>query len=333
MTRGFNQTRSLSVFQIFSSKWASYTYDRKNRNKQKDCLNQKFEYHSNRVPTSLTNQFCRVRNASGETRVKTFLTVFIPKNKIKCSSEEQRYKDEDAVPIDYSNLRIFGILSPVSIGFVPDVKFYTHQLRSNTGYEYTTRTFDRPVYIKDWYRIESFMKILMRDIFQIKPKMRKNNSVFDFNVNPVEFTGHNGEDQGGLPKFKNYMYVPVNINKQVKHMHQIIDWDFITYIEEVNSNRISTKKPCINEVFTKQLDNNQELIEKFLKQNVFIKDNKPHTLYTNPDYIANLKQASSSEFGSKLKMNIGQKDYGTAYDMIKNSNKIKTTSILQFRDY
>ena len=168
IVNGFEDNKNMEIIKIFSAKWANYIDDRKSKDKHKDCLNQKYEYHSNRLPKNLTARFIRVKNASDEIRVKAYLTVFIPKYEIKGKHEDQRYKDAEVTKVNYEKLIIFGILSPMNIGSIPDVKFYTNHLRESCGFEYTSKTFTEPLYIKEWKRVEDFMTILLRDIFKLR---------------------------------------------------------------------------------------------------------------------------------------------------------------------
>lgn len=204
----FDSIDNMRTLEIFTDKWDRYVQERGSKDTNKECLKEDYYYSSNRLPKILTSEFKLVKNAQGEVRTKAYLTVFIPTHRIECTFENQRYLDNREEEISHDNLIIFGILSPLCPGSIPDVRFYTNNLRTSQGFKYTAQTFDQPLYIKDFDKVQYFMSTIMRDIFKFPSK-----NMYSYDANPNQFGPKGEEINNGLPHFKNYYYVPVNMKK------------------------------------------------------------------------------------------------------------------------
>lgn len=175
---------------------------------------------------------------------------------------------------------IYGILSPLCPGEVPDIKFYTNHLRSSTGYEYEVKTFSEPLYIKDFAKVEYFMKTIMRDIYKYSSR-----DMFSFSDDPQRYQDLGKEDDlKGLPMFKNYYFVPIQMETLVDHPEDLIDWPYIDMIKEIHDEGVFEKKHSIYDVYQHLISENPEMsskdrvewMENYMKDKIFIKGNKPH---------------------------------------------------------
>ena len=128
---GFDANENMSVIEVFTDKWERYTKERSSKDLYKEWLREEYHYHSNRLPQYLTSKFKSVVDTEGVERIKAYLTVFIPKLKIQCVLNNQRYQDSVETEIDYNKLVVFGILSPQCFGCIPELRFYTNNSRSS----------------------------------------------------------------------------------------------------------------------------------------------------------------------------------------------------------
>jgi len=327
IVHGFDSNENMTTLEIFTDKWERYTKERGSKDMYKECLKEEYQYNTNRIPDILTAKFSKVKDVHDEERVKAYVTVFYPTEKIGCILENQRYADVEKTPVSTENLVVFGLLSPLWPGEIPDLKFYTNNLRSSHGFNYTVKTIDKPLYIKDFSKVEYFMTTIMRDIYKQNPS-----NMFPFHEEPTQFDSQGEEVQRGLPKFKNYMFVPINMKTSLKFPEDIIDWAYIDRIKEIHEKGICSKYPSLHTTLTETLDGDVEKFMDYLKQHIFIKGNKPHWLYTNPDLILDLRKVDGTEFSDLLKVNIGNKKFTSAFDLI-DSNKLNASTVRWFRDY
>lgn len=115
------------------------------------------------------------------------------------------------------------------------------------------------------------MKTLMRDVYKLSPK-----DMYRFSEDPHQSNPDGKETQGGLAKFKDYFYVPIKMKGAAKFPEDFIDWDFIDFIIDIHDKGIYTKFQSLNETFTQRFGCNEEVMKKYLDENIFIKGNKPH---------------------------------------------------------
>ena len=327
IVNGFDANEQMTTIEVFTDKWERYTKERGSKETNKDWLKEEYFYRSNRMPEILTSKFKVVQNSIGEKRVKAYLTIFIPRKKIECQIENQRYTKKEEVEISLDNLIIFGLLSPLWPGNVPDVRFYTNHLRSSKGFEYSTKTIEQPLYIKDFAKVEYYMKTILRDIYKYGP-----NDLINFSEDSFMVAEDKEEIQKGLPKFKNYFFVPVKINAIVDHPEDIIDWNYIDRIQDIHDKGIFNKFPSLHEIFTNHFNRDTKMLQEYMEDNIFIKGNKPHCLYVNFEYIEDLRKKDAQEFAEQLKINIGGKQFASSYDLI-DSGKINASTLRHFKEY
>jgi dsRNA-specific ribonuclease len=323
---GFDAEENMTTLEIFTDKWERYIKERGSKEQYKECLKEEYFYQSNRVPKAITSKFTIVEGEQGERRVKAYITVFYPTHKIEWEEKGQRFTWSQK-PMSYDNLVVLGILSPLWIGALPDVKFYTNNLRESHGYNYTSKTLDCPLYIKDMDKVKYFMQTLMKDIYKFGEK-----DMHSFDEDPNQFTEYGEEIDEGLPKFKNYFFVPIQMTDPLTKPEDIIDWKYIDMIIELHEKGIYSKYPSLYETLTNTLQNDEEKFAEYLQNNIFIKGNKPHCLYANPELVMDLRKIDGDEFADRLKINVGSKKYATGYELI-DSNKIGASTVKFFREY
>ncbi|CAI2369697.1 unnamed protein product [Moneuplotes crassus] len=336
IVNGFDANEGMSTLEVFTDKWDRYTKERNSKETNKECLKEEFFYRSNRMPELLTSQFQVVQNSSGEKRVKAYLTVFIPLKKIECEIENQRYQPMKESEIPLKDKVVYGILSPQCPGEIPDVRFYTNHLRSSTGFEYWCQTIDKPLYIKDFGKVEYFMNTIMRDIYKYQP-----NEMFKFSDDPISHADSSREEAlKGLPLFKNYFFVPINMKSPVEYAEDIIDWEYIDMIKEIHDKGVYTKSESLYDVYKRLTHPDsgltiEEAIQHFhsyVEDNIFIKGNKPHCLYVNLELVEDLRTKDATDFAEQLKVNVGSKTFTSAFDLI-DSGKANSSTLKHFKEY
>ncbi|CAI2370574.1 unnamed protein product [Moneuplotes crassus] len=336
IVNGFDANEEMTTIEVFTDKWDRYIKERQNKETNKECLKEEFLYQSNRMPELLTSKFQAVQNSKGEVRVKTYLTAFIPHKKIECQIENQCYKTVANSKMSCDSIVVYGILSPLCPGKIPDVKFFTNHLRSSTGFEYISQTIDEPLYIEDFGKVELFMKLLLRDIY--KYNLNKIKNLSDDPMGPTDPS--QGEAQEGLPNFKNYFFVPINMTKLVEHPEDIIDWDYIDMVLDIHHKGVANTTHNLYDIYQRFMSEDSgmskqegmEHFNAFVKDSIFIKADKPHCLYINLKVVEDLKQKDPIEFAEQLKINIGSKNFDSAYQLI-DSGKVNASTVKFFRDY